>query len=53
MVEREVFPMKQSVNIIYPNKENVLMVPNHEKNEDYYVNPSLSQLKDELQFKKR
>ena len=32
----------------YPNDGNVIMVPNHEKRGDYYVNPSLSQLKDDL-----
>ena len=48
MVEREVFIMKQSIKYHYPNEESVFMVPNHEKNRDYYVNPCLSQLKDEL-----
>ena len=37
-------------NIINPNVENVFMTPNHEKKGDYYVNPSLSQLKYEPQF---
>ena len=40
--------MKSKIDIIYPNDENVIRVPNHEKNGDYYVNPHLSQLKDEL-----
>ena len=31
-------------------KENVFMMPNHEKKEDYYMNLRLSQLKSELQF---
>ena len=39
MVEREVFLMKPQYQFIYPNKENVLMVSNHEKKRDYYVNP--------------
>ena len=37
-------------NIINPKVENVFMTPNHEKKGDYYVNPSLSQLKYEPQF---
>ena len=48
LVERENFFRNQSINVIYPNEENVLMVPNHEKEEDYYVNPSLSKMKDVL-----
>ena len=35
------FVMKQNINIINPNKENVLMVPNHGKKGDYYENPCL------------
>ena len=42
MVEKEVFFMKPSINIVYPNKENVFMMPNHEKKGDYYVNLYLS-----------
>ena len=42
MVKRDVFLWKQSPNIIYPNKENMLMVPNNEKKGDYYVNLCLS-----------
>ena len=30
-VESEVFLRNQSINITYPNEENMLMVPNHEK----------------------
>ena len=48
MVEKEVFLMNQSFDIIYPNKENMSMVPNHEKKGDYYANPCLSQLTNEL-----
>ena len=48
MVEREVFSYETKPStIIYPNEENVLMVPNHEKSGDYYVNPYLSKLTDE------
>ena len=39
MVEKEVFLMKQKHQ--YPNEENVFMVPNHENERDYYVNPCL------------
>ena len=49
-VERDVFLWNQGINIIYPKDENVIIVPNHENKRDYYVNPCLSQLKDELQF---
>ena len=38
----------QGINIMYPNEENVVMVPNHEYNGDYYENPSLFYLMDEL-----
>ena len=49
-VEREVF-------LLNPNQQNLLsqqgewfILPNHENKEDYYVNPCLCQLKDELKF---
>ena len=50
MVEKQVFHMNQSIEIIYPNEENVIMEPNLENKGDYHVNPCLSQLKDELEF---
>ena len=38
---------------MYPNGENMIVVPNHNKNEDYDENPSLAPLKDEhLLYKK-
>ena len=43
--------MVESEVIIYPNEENVFVVPNHEKKGDYYVNPCQSQLKIELRIK--
>ena len=49
-MEGEAFLRNQSIDIIYANEENVFMVPNHEKKGCYYVNPCLSQLKDELCF---
>ena len=47
MAKRKVFLPKQHINIIYPNKENVIVVPNREKNGDYYENLSLSHSMDE------
>ena len=40
--EREVFFLNQSINIIYPNGENVFTAPNHKTKGDYYLNPCLS-----------
>ena len=48
MIEKEDFLMKQSINVIYPNEDNELIVPNHEKKGDYHVNPCLSQLINDL-----
>ena len=50
MGETKFFLGNQSINVIYPDEENEFMVPNQEKKEDYYVNPCLSQLKDEFQL---
>ena len=50
LVIREAFLTKQSIDIINRKEDNVFMMPNHEKKEDYYVNQCLSQLKYELQF---
>ena len=50
MVEREVFLTMPKHQNVYPNKKNVIMVSNLEKNGDYYVNPRLSQLKNKLEF---
>ena len=44
---KKAFTMKPSINVIYLNEENVLMVPNHERKEDYYVNLCLSKLTNE------
>ena len=48
MVESDFFLWNQSIKIDYYNKKNVFIVPNQEKKEYYYMNPSLSQLKDEF-----
>ena len=44
------FSDKTKASKSYHNKENVFIVSNHEKKRDYFVNPCLSQFKDELQF---
>ena len=45
MIGRDVFFQNQRLNIIYPNEENVFVVPNNKKKRDYYVNPCLSNWK--------
>ena len=40
--KRSFFLQNESINISYPNKKNVFIVPNHEKKRDYYLNPVLS-----------
>ena len=37
-IKKELFLQNQSINIIYDNKQNLFMVPNHEKSGDYYKN---------------
>ena len=39
---RDVFLIKPKYQFIYPNEENVFVVPNHEKKGDYYKSPCLS-----------
>ena len=48
MVGKEVILMKPKHQLIYPDEKNEVMMPNHEKKGDHYVNPHLSQLIDEL-----
>ena len=48
MVEKEVFLIKPKHQFIYPNGENEFVWPNHENKGDYYMNPCLSQLENEL-----
>ena len=50
MVASEVFPMKPKHRLVYPNKENAFMPPNHVKKGDYYVNLCLPYLIDKLWF---
>ena len=37
----------QNINIVYTNVENMIAVPNHKKNADYYKNLSLTHFTDE------
>ena len=46
--KKKLFTRNQSVNVMYPNKDNVFMVPNHKKSGDYYKNPCWSHLMKEL-----
>ena len=48
MAESEVLLIKPKHQFVYPKKEIVFMVPNHEKKGDYYMNPCLPHLIDEL-----
>ena len=50
MVERKALLTKSKHQTMYPNKENVFIVPKHQKNGDYYENPSLSHLRYEFWF---
>ena len=34
--KKKLFLPNQSINIIYPNEKNIIVVHNHKKNEDYY-----------------
>ena len=49
-VEVKLFLWNQSNNVIYHNEKNKVMVPNHKKKRDYYVNPCLSQLIEKIWF---
>ena len=49
--KKKLFLRIQSINIVYPNERKVFMVPNYEKNEDYYENPSLSSWMDNFDSK--
>ena len=47
IVGRKAFLMKLMRLVIYPNEENVFIVPNHGKKGDSYMHPYLSQLMNE------
>ena len=40
--KEKLFLPNHTTNIIYPNVKNVLIVPDHKKDRDYYKNPRLS-----------
>ena len=40
--KKKLFLLSQSINVIYPNEDNVFMVPNHEKKKEEYMHPCLS-----------
>ena len=48
MAKRKAFIDNKSTIIMYTNEENMVVMPNHENNGDYYENPSLPYLMDEL-----
>ena len=48
MVETKAFLVKPKHQIMYLGKEDVFVVPYHEKNGDYYENSNLSYLIDKL-----
>ena len=52
MVERTSFSYETKALKSFIPMRNVILVPNDEEKGDYYVNHYLSQLKNELQFKK-
>ena len=47
MWKEKLFLPNQSIDIMYPNKENINAVPNH-KNGDYYENLSFTHFSNEL-----
>ena len=48
IVRIKAFLAKPGFKIVYPNEKNLYLVPNHKKNRDYYNNPHLIHLMDEL-----
>ena len=46
--KKKLFLWNQSINVIYPKEENKFVVPNHENKRDYYVNPCLFKLTNEI-----
>ena len=50
MMEKKPSLQIQSINIVYPNAENMIVAPNHNKNGDYYENISSTHLMDKLRF---
>ena len=50
IVERKLFLANPNIKTVYPNEKNLSIVPNHQKNEDYHKNLSLSYFMDEVWF---
>ena len=46
--KKKIFMQIQSINIMYSNVENMIVVLNYKKNGDYYENRSLTFLMDNL-----
>ena len=46
--KEKLFLPNQGSNIVYLNVENMIVMPNHKKNGDYYENASLTHLMDKL-----
>ena len=44
--EKNLLLLNQSINIVYPNKETMIVVPNNSKNKDYYEYPCSSYFTD-------
>ena len=51
--KQKLFMQDQNINILYPNEKNMIIVPNHKKNGDYYKNPCLSNLMNDFLFKEK
>ena len=47
-IGKKVFFINRSINIVYPNEDNMFMVPNHKKSGDYNKNPCLYLLRNKL-----
>ena len=52
MTEGKAFLTKPKHPFTYPNEQKKFIVPNYEKKGDYYMNPCLSKLTNELWFLK-
>ena len=46
--EKKLLLPNQIINILYPNVENMVVVPNHKRTGNYYENPGLSHFTDKL-----
>ena len=46
--KKKLFLQIQSINIVYPNEVNLILVPNNKKNKDCYAYPSSSHFTEKL-----